>query len=111
MTNTDLTTLGGEYPARELRLSNRADQKHYTRELERVTAETAVAVRAEQARIGLANLHERGRAVIANTAIDEVAALSALEEHLRATVPAAAPRVAAIVNAFTTGASMKILRW
>ena len=61
--------------------------------------------------IGLALMHEQGRGIIARAAVDEVAAPASLEEHLRVVVPAAAPRVAAIVNAFTVGASNRVLRW
>jgi len=111
MTGTNLIPYGGEQPDKTIRFANRADQRTFARELVRASADNALAVRAEQGRVAVAVLHEQGRALIAQTAIQEVQSLGMLEAQLHAASPATAARVSAIVNAFTTGATMKLARW
>jgi hypothetical protein len=59
----------------------------------------------------LAVMHEQGRATLTNTALENLGALSALEEHLRQVVPSGAARYKHIVDAYALGAAQKIARW
>jgi hypothetical protein len=59
----------------------------------------------------VAGIHEQGRALLTNMALESVGALSALEEHLCQIAPCGAGRYRAIVDAYTLGAANKIARW
>jgi hypothetical protein len=59
----------------------------------------------------IAGLQEQGRAWLANTALESVGALSALEEHLCQIAPHGAGRYRAIVDAYALGAARQIARW
>jgi hypothetical protein len=59
----------------------------------------------------LSNLQEQGRAHITNTALENVGALTALEEHLCEIAPSGAERYRHIVDAYTMGAARTIGRW
>lgn len=56
-------------------------------------------------------IHEQGRAALTNTALENIGALSALEEHLCQVAPCGSERYRHIVNAYTVGAVKKIARW
>jgi hypothetical protein len=111
MTNSSLVPAGDEYSRKLLTSMTPRSQKAVDRSLDRVKSQAVVAAAEKAANVALAMMHEQGRGAIANVAMHEVAALSAFEEHLAKTVPAAAPRVAAIANAYTTGAVEAVMRW
>jgi len=61
---------------------------------------------------GLAtNSREQVRAMLTHTALQNVGALTALEEHLIKTCPLGAARYEAIVDAYALGAAQTIARW
>ncbi len=70
------------------------------REVERVISQGLVV-----------EVHEQIRAVLANTALDNVGALSALEAHLIEIAPLGEARYKHIVDAYALGASRVITRW
>jgi hypothetical protein len=59
----------------------------------------------------VATVHEQGRAMLTNTALENVGALSALEAHLTQVAPQGAERYRHIVDAYALGAAQKIARW
>jgi hypothetical protein len=59
----------------------------------------------------IATLYEQGGAHLANVALENVGALSAMEAHLTRVAPSGAGRYRAIVDAFTLGAANRIARW
>lgn len=75
-------------------------QRQTRREAERV-----------QARAIVAKLTEDGRAHLANTALEHVGALTALEQHLITVAPLGEARYREIVDSYTLGASAAIRRW
>lgn len=56
-------------------------------------------------------MHEQGRAVLTSIALENVGALSALEQHLCDVAPSGAERYRHIVDAYALGAANKIGRW
>jgi hypothetical protein len=58
-----------------------------------------------------ANMREQGRAMLANTALENAGSLSALEDHLCEISPYGSDRYKAIVDAYTLGACQDIARW
>jgi len=75
-------------------------QRQATREIERVVTQGLVT-----------NTREQVRALLTNTALQNVGALSALEEHLNQIAPHGAPRYQHIVDAYALGAANTIARW
>ncbi len=75
-------------------------QRQTRREMERV-----------QSRAVVAKLVEDGRAHLANTALEHVGALTALEQHLITIAPLGEARYREIVDSYTIGASAAIRRW
>ncbi len=71
-----------------------------SKEVDRVAAEAVVAEAIEQ-----------GRAVITNTALENVGSLSALEAHLIEIAPLGEDRYKHIVDAYALGAARAIARW
>ena len=59
----------------------------------------------------VAGLHEQGRAMLTNVALENIGALSALEDHLCQVAPGGAERYKAVVDAYTFGACQTIARW
>jgi hypothetical protein len=59
----------------------------------------------------VAAIHEQGRAHLTNMALENVGALSALENHLTQIAPHGAERYRHIVDAYTLGAAQKIAEW
>jgi hypothetical protein len=59
----------------------------------------------------VAAVHEQGRALITNMALESVGALSSLEEHLCEVAPTGAHRYRHIVDAYAAGAAQMIARW
>lgn len=110
--SNDLIPTGNDFsPGKGLGLSNRTDQRRFSREIERVKAAGVIAIAEEKAEIALAHLHEQGRGMIANTAMTELGALVALEQHLAEMSPRAGTLAAGITNAFATGAAITLLKW
>lgn len=79
---------------------SRPMQRQAIRQVERVVTQ------------GLAtNAREQVRAMMANTALQNVGALTALEEHLIKVAPLGAARYETIVDAYALGAAQTIARW
>ncbi len=75
-------------------------QRHIRREVERVRSRAIVA-----------KLTEDGRAWLTNTALEQVGALSALEQHLITVAPIGEARYRELVDSYTLGAAAAIRRW
>lgn len=59
----------------------------------------------------VANIHEQGRALLTHTALENLGALSSLEEQLTELAPSGAERYRHIVDAYAMGAAKKLMRW
>jgi hypothetical protein len=59
-------------------------------------------------RVIVSTIHEQGRALLAKAALENVAALSALETHLFKIAPLGAERYKQILDAYAIGAAQKI---
>jgi hypothetical protein len=112
---------------------SRSTQKQVSRGLDRLSADVVLAAAQEQADAGmalmraqhskelamyldeskaeLAELHEHGRGLVANTAIHEVTATGALADSVSKAYPIVAPHVWKIVDAQATGSAMTVLRY
>ena len=99
MENTHLALIGGQLPQSLERMS-KAGQRRTSQEIERTVAQGIVT-----------NTREQIRAAITNTALQNVGALSALEEHLIEVAPLGAVRYQHIVDAYALGAAQTIARW
>lgn len=75
-------------------------RRHAGREVERVQAEALIA-----------DTREQGRALLANTALQNVGALTALEQHLIQVAPLGEARYKHIVDAYAMGAAAAVARW
>ena len=64
-----------------------------------------------QAQALVADVKEQGRALLTNTALQNVGALSALEAHLIQVAPLGEARYKHIVDAYAMGAAQAIARW
>ncbi len=100
MSNTELLPSGSVLSPAGLSRMSMGLQRQTRRELERV-----------QSRAVVANLTEDGRAFLANTALEHVGALTALEQHLISVAPLGEARYREIVDSYTLGASAAIRRW
>lgn len=99
-TNTDLVPLGGAFGQQGLEQISGRTQRQASREIEQV-----------QARALVADVREQGRALLANTALQNTGALTALEQHLIQVAPLGEARYKHIVDAYAMGAAMTIARW
>lgn len=97
---TELAPLGGAFSPNGLALMSGSAQRHTGREIERVQAQALVA-----------DVKEQGRALLTNTALQNVGALSALESHLIQVAPLGEARYKHIVDAYAMGAAQAIARW
>lgn len=95
----DLSRVGGAVSAGLSQLSFGL-QRQASREMERVRAQALLAVEREQ-----------GRALLTNTALQNTAALSALEAHCLQVAPLGDARYKLIVDAYAMGAANTIARW
>jgi hypothetical protein len=59
----------------------------------------------------VAAVHEQGRALLTNMALESVGALTSLEEHLCEVAPSGAHRYRHIVDAYTMGVAQRIAQW
>jgi len=99
-TTKDLAPLGGAFSKQGLARMSGSMQRQAGREIERVQAQAIVA-----------NVREEGRALLANTALNNVGALTALEQHLLQVAPLGEARYKHIVDAYAMGAASAVSRW
>lgn len=99
-TTKELASLGGALGSNGLSQMSMGVQRQTRQEVERV-----------QSRAIVAKLTEDGRAFLANTALEHVGALTALEQHLISIAPLGEARYREIVDSYTLGASAAIRRW
>lgn len=100
MNSTELSAAGGAFGAQALSQMSGSMHRQAGREIERV-----------QARALVANVHEEGRALLTGTALNNLGALSALEQHLIEIAPLGEARYKHIVDAYALGAAQAISRW
>jgi len=100
MKSTQLVSSGNGLSSHSLEQMSRPMQRQATREIERVVTQGLVT-----------NTREQVRALLTNTALQNVGALSALEEHLNQIAPQGAARYEHIVDAYALGAAQTIARW
>lgn len=100
MNNTELAPLGGAFGAQALAQMSGSMQRQAGREIERVQAQALIA-----------DTREQGRALLTNTALSNVGALSALEQHLLQVAPLGEARYKHIVDSYAMGAAAAIHRW
>lgn len=98
--NGDLAPLGGAFGHQGLAQMSGSTQRQAAREIERVQAQALVA-----------DTREQGRALLTNTALQNVGALSALEQHLIQVAPIGEARYKHIVDSYSIGAATAIQRW
>ncbi len=99
-TKTELAPLGGAFGAQALAQMSGSMQRQAGREIERVVAQGLIA-----------DTREQGRALLTNTALNNVGALSALEQHLIQVAPLGEARYKHIVDSYAMGAAAAIQRW
>lgn len=100
MTTTELLPSGSGLSPSGLSQMSMGLQRQTRREVERV-----------QSRAIVAKLTEDGRAFLANTALENVGALTALEQHLITIAPLGEARYREIVDSMTASACAAIRRW
>ena len=99
-TSTELAPLGGAFSQQGLAQMSSSMQRQAGREIERVQAQGLIA-----------DTREQGRALLTNTALQNVGALTALEQHLIQVAPLGEARYKHIVDAYAMGAAQAISRW
>jgi hypothetical protein len=99
-TSTNIAPMGGAFGAQALTQMSGSMQRQAGREIERVQAQALIA-----------DTREQGRALLTNTALQNVGALSALEQHLIQVAPLGEARYKHIVDAYAMGAAQAIQRW
>lgn len=100
-TNTQLLPAGGASIApTAFRGMSMGMERATRREIERV-----------QSRAVIAKLTEDGRSLLTQVALENVGALTALEQHLITIAPLGEARYREIVDSYTLGASAAIRRW
>lgn len=75
-------------------------QRQATREIERVVIQGLVT-----------NTHEQVRALLTNTVLQNIGALSSLEEHLIQVAPLGSSRYKLVIDAYALGAAHTIATW
>lgn len=96
----ELAQAGGSFGPQALNNMSGNIQRQTNREIERV-----------QARAIIADVREHGRALLANTAMQNTAALTALEQHLMQAVPLGEARYKHIVDSYAMAAAQTVLNW
>lgn len=99
-TSKELSSLGGGLSSSALSQLSLGLQRQTRREVERV-----------QSRAIIAKLTEDGRAFLTHTALENIGALTALEQHLITVAPLGEARYREIVDSYTLAASAAIRRW
>jgi hypothetical protein len=97
---TDLVPLGGAFGQQGLAQMSGSMQRQAGREIEKVQAQALIA-----------DTREQGRALLTNTALQNVGALTALEQHLIQIAPLGEARYKHIVDGYAMGAAQAISRW
>jgi DNA-binding TFAR19-related protein (PDSD5 family) len=100
MTTNEMATLGGGAGAIRLASMSLGTQRQTRREVDRI-----------QSRAVVAKLTEDARAMLANSALEHVGSLTALEQHLITVAPLGEARYREIVDSYTLGAAAEIRRW
>lgn len=100
MSNTELLPAGSAFSSQGLSQMSTGLQRQTRREIERV-----------QSRAVVAKLTEDARALLTNTALEHVGALTALEQYLITVAPMGEARYREIVDSYTVGAATAIRRW
>lgn len=99
-TTKELATTGTSFSPQSLSEMSGSMQRQTGREIERMQSQALVA-----------DVREQGRALLTNTALQNVGALSALEQHLIQVAPLGEARYKHIVDAYAMGAAQAIARW
>jgi hypothetical protein len=99
-TSTELASQAGAFSQQGLAQMSGSMQRQAGREIERVQAQALIA-----------DTREQGRALLANTALQNVGSLTALEQHLIQVAPLGEARYKHIVDAYAMGAANAISRW
>lgn len=100
MNGNELALSSNALSPQSLELMSRPMQRHTMRQVERVVSNGITA-----------NTREQVRAMMANSALNNLGVLTALEEHLIKIAPLGAARYEAIVDAYALGAAQTIARW
>jgi hypothetical protein len=98
--NNELLPAAGGFSSQAIAQLSGGLQRQTSREIERTAARTMIAEAREQ-----------GRALLTNSALQNVAALSAFEAHLIEVAPLGEARYKHVVDAYTFGAAQAIQRW
>ena len=96
----ELAPLGGAFGSTALAQMGAGIQRQTSREVERVQGQAIVA-----------EVHEQARGLIAHTMLQNVGALTSLEQHLIQVAPLGEARYKHIVDAYAMGAAAKLTRW
>lgn len=99
-TKKELAPLGGAFSSTGLAQMSAGIQRQASRDVERVQAQAIVA-----------EVKEQGRAFLTNSVLQNVGALTALEQHLIQVAPLGEARYKHIVDSYTMGAAQAISRW
>ena len=99
-TRSELTPSGAAFASKALTNMGGGIQRQTAREVERVASRAIIA-----------DAYEQDRSLITNTALQNVGALTALEQHLIAVAPLGEARYKHIVDAYALGAAQAISRW
>lgn len=98
--STELMPASGSFSPQGLSEMSGSVQRQTGRDIERMQSQALVA-----------DVREQGRALLTNTALQNVGALSALEQHLIQVAPLGEARYKHIVDAYAMGAAQAIARW
>lgn len=98
--STEISPTGSAFSQQELARMSRGMQRHTSREVERVVSKAIVA-----------DAYEQGRALVTGTALQNVGALTAMEQHLIQIAPLGEERYRAIVDGYAMGAARSLARW
>ena len=99
-TKKELSPLGGAFSSNGLAQMGASMQRQTSRAVEHVQGQAVVA-----------EVREQARAFLTNTALQNVGALTALEQHLIQVAPLGEARYRHIVDAYAMGAAQAIARW
>lgn len=99
MSTTESLAVQG-FSSQALDQMSRTMKRQTTTEIEQVVKRAMVA-----------NAHEEARAYLTQTALQNAAMLSAMEEHCCQMAPLGTVRYQAIVDAWVIGASSRLMKW
>ena len=99
-TSTELVPQAGAFSQQGLAQMSGSMQRQAGREIEKVQAQALIA-----------DTREQGRALLTNTSLQNVGALTALEQHLIQIAPLGEARYKHIVDSYAMGAAQAIQRW